>query len=105
MKGFKFIIIILSIFFTIGYGIAFFHIAKEFNIPFYIAAPNSTFDLTIKSGKEIPIEIRSEDEVLYINGLDDSGEIKSVRIASPGSNAFNPAFDVTPVHAITHGRK
>ena len=76
-------------------------LAKEFNIPFYIAAPDSTFDHNIKSGKNIPIEHRSEGEVLYISGEDESGNIRKIRIASPGSNAFNPAFDVTPHKYIT----
>jgi len=66
-------------------------LAKENNVPFYAAAPVSTFDLSIRSGKEIPIEERSEDEVLY---LDDR------RVAPKGSRAFNPAFDVTPARYV-----
>jgi len=69
--------------------------AKEFNIPFYVAAPTSTIDLNCKSGKDIPIEERSEDEVLYQTGPDEEGKIRKVLICSPGSNALNPAFDVT----------
>lgn len=76
-------------------------LAKEFNIPFYIAAPNSTFDSKIKTGKDIPIEERSEDEVLYISGEDQDGILRKIRIASPNSTAYNPAFDVTPVKYIT----
>jgi len=62
-------------------------LAKENNIPFYVAAPLSTIDVSIKDGTEIPIEERSEDEVLYFRG---------VRIAAAGVKACNPAFDVTP---------
>ena len=76
-------------------------LAKEFNIPFYIAAPMSTFDDNILEGKDIPIEERSEDEVLYISGEDAEGIIRKIRIASPNSGAYNPAFDVTPVKYIT----
>ncbi len=76
-------------------------LAKEFNIPFYIAAPLSTFDNKILTGKDIPIEERDENEVLYISGEDKKGEIHRIRIASPGSKAYNPAFDVTPVKYIT----
>ena len=75
--------------------------AKALGIPFYIAAPLSTFDLNCQSGKDIPIEERSQDEVLYAEGPDDSGVIRKIRIASPGSQAFNPAFDVTPAGLIS----
>jgi methylthioribose-1-phosphate isomerase len=61
-------------------------LAKENNVPFYIAAPISTFDLSISSGEDIPIEERSAEEVTHIQG---------VRIA-PDVNAAHPAFDVTP---------
>jgi S-methyl-5-thioribose-1-phosphate isomerase len=62
-------------------------LAKENGIPFYVAAPISTFDMKIKDGNSIPIEERSEDEVLFLN---------ECRIAPKGSKALNPAFDVTP---------
>jgi len=61
-------------------------LAKENNVPFYIAAPISTFDLSIASGEQIPIEERSSEEVTHIQG---------VRIA-PDVPAAHPAFDVTP---------
>jgi len=61
-------------------------LAKENNVPFYIAAPISTFDLSIPDGDHIPIEERSSDEVT---------QIKGVRIA-PDVHAAHPAFDVTP---------
>ena len=62
-------------------------LAKENNVPFYIAAPISTFDLTIPSGEQIPIEERSSAEVTHIQG---------VRIAPADVAAAHPAFDVTP---------
>ncbi len=70
--------------------------AKEYGIPFYIAAPTSTFDPSCKTGKEITIEERNPDEVLYQTGLTEDGKVKKVLVCSPGSEAFNPAFDVTP---------
>ena len=76
-------------------------LAKEFGVPFYVAAPSSTFDLNCASGKEIPIEERSQDEVLYQTGPDSNGNIVKVQVTSPGSSALNPAFDVTPAKYIT----
>jgi methylthioribose-1-phosphate isomerase len=61
-------------------------LAKENNVPFYIAAPISTFDLSIPDGEHIPIEERAAEEVTHIQG---------VRIA-PDVHAAHPAFDVTP---------
>jgi methylthioribose-1-phosphate isomerase len=65
--------------------------AKEHGIPFYVAAPKSTFDLTHKS-TDIIIEERNPDEVTRIN---------SRRIAPEGVKALNPAFDVTPLKYVT----
>ncbi|ADI27560.1 S-methyl-5-thioribose-1-phosphate isomerase [Geobacillus sp. C56-T3] len=67
-------------------------LAKSFDIPFYVAAPLSTIDLTTKTGADIPIEERHPDEVTHIAG---------VRIAPEGVNVYNPAFDVTPNELIT----
>lgn len=72
------------------YGLAI--LAKAFNIPFYVAAPSSTFDFSIESGKDIPIEERSSKEVTHIGGQ---------QVAPAGINVFNPAFDVTPNEYIT----
>ncbi len=66
-------------------------LAKENNVPFYIAAPVSTFDLSISSGDHIPIEERSAAEVTHLQG---------VRIAPDGVHAAHPAFDVTPARYI-----
>jgi len=75
--------------------------AKEFGIPFYVAAPSSTFDLDCKSGKDIPIEERNEAEVLYQAGITEKGKQERVLVCSPGSKALNPAFDMTPAKYIT----
>jgi S-methyl-5-thioribose-1-phosphate isomerase len=75
--------------------------AKEFGIPFYVAAPTSTFDENCLTGNDIPIEERSQEEVLYQTGPDKNGEMHKILVCSPGSEAYNPAFDVTPAKYIT----
>ncbi len=67
-------------------------LAKENWVPFYVAAPMSTFDRAIRTGKEIVIEERSEDEVLKVGNC---------RVAPKGSKALNPAFDVTPARYVS----
>ena len=67
-------------------------VAKHFGIPFYVAAPISTFDFSTKTGKDIVIEQRAEEEVTMV---------KDIRIAPIGSRALNPAFDVTPAELVT----
>jgi methylthioribose-1-phosphate isomerase len=67
------------------YGLAI--IAKEHGVPFYVAAPFSTIDLTLEKGEDIPIEERSADEVLYVQGK---------AIAPKGTKAAHYGFDVTP---------
>ncbi|MFZ4399485.1 MAG: S-methyl-5-thioribose-1-phosphate isomerase [Bacteroidales bacterium] len=76
-------------------------VAKTFGIPFYIAAPLSTFDINCQSGDDIEIEERSEDEVLFQTGINDNNELTKILVCSPGSKAFNPAFDVTAASYIT----
>lgn len=71
-------------------------LAKENNIPFYVAAPSTTIDINCPSGDKIPIEERDEDEVLRMFGLDEDGKISKIRISPLQSKAKNPAFDVTP---------
>jgi len=66
-------------------------LAKENGVPFYVAAPASTFDLSMKDGTRIPIEERPQDEVLTIDG---------VRISPARAKALNPAFDVTPARYV-----
>jgi S-methyl-5-thioribose-1-phosphate isomerase len=75
--------------------------AKYFDIPFYIAAPSSTFDKNCPSGKEIPIEYRSDDEVKMMEGIDSTGNLNKITVANPSSEALNPGFDVTPADLIT----
>ena len=67
-------------------------LAKAHKIPFYIAAPSSTFDLKTKTGKDIPIEQRSADEIRFYNNK---------QITPDGVDIYNPAFDVTPAENIT----
>jgi methylthioribose-1-phosphate isomerase len=67
-------------------------LAKENNVPFYVAAPVSTFDLTLKSGDFIPIEQRSAEEVTHVFG---------VPVAPENIAVQNPAFDVTPARYVT----
>ncbi len=67
-------------------------LAKEHNIPFYVAAPVSTFDFTMESGFDIPIEERDASEVAHFAGM---------RTAPEGVDVFNPAFDVTPNSLVT----
>jgi methylthioribose-1-phosphate isomerase len=72
------------------YGVAV--LAKENNVPFYVAAPISTLDLTLASGEEIPIEERAAKEVTHVQG---------VHVAPDGIKVANPAFDVTPNRYVT----
>lgn len=72
------------------YGVAV--LAKENNVPFYVAAPISTLDLTLADGTQIPIEERSAAEVTHVQG---------VRVAPAGTEVRNPAFDVTPNRYVT----
>jgi methylthioribose-1-phosphate isomerase len=67
-------------------------LAMENGVPFYVAAPTSTIDLSISSGEAIPIEERSPEEVTHIKGIP---------IAPQGSHVANPAFDVTPHRYIS----
>jgi methylthioribose-1-phosphate isomerase len=67
-------------------------LARAHGLPFYVAAPLSTLDLATPTGREIPIEERSSDEVTVIAGR---------RIAPLGVRALHPAFDVTPAEYVT----
>lgn len=72
------------------YGVAL--AARRHGIPFYVAAPVSTFDLSLESGAQIPIELRAEQEVRAGLGRD---------LVAQGVRCLNPAFDVTPADLIT----
>lgn len=76
-------------------------LAHRHKIPVYVAIPLSTIDWQLESGLEIPIEEREESEVLGAWGVNKRGKREYVRIASPGSGALNPGFDVTPAELIT----
>jgi methylthioribose-1-phosphate isomerase len=67
-------------------------LAKENNIPFYVAAPLSTIDMSVQNGDEIPIEERNAEEITTIRGI---------RVAPEGVQVYNPAFDCTPSRYIT----
>ena len=67
-------------------------VAKENGVPFYVAAPFSTIDLSLSDGKQVPIEERSGDEVKFVRGQ---------RITRRGVAVANPAFDVTPARYVT----
>ncbi len=67
-------------------------LAKYHNIPFYVAAPLSSFDFQLENGSNIVIEERDPEEVLSVAGK---------KIAPDGINAMNPAFDITPNELIT----
>jgi len=75
--------------------------ARDNGVPFYVALPSSTIDWTIADGAAIPIEERSEDEVLKMPGRLPDGSVAVVEIAAPGSGAANPGFDVTPARLVT----
>jgi S-methyl-5-thioribose-1-phosphate isomerase len=75
-------------------------LAHENGIPFYVAAPSSTIDLTCRSGDDIPIEERDEDEVHFVSGRV-GGKVARVRVSPKEARAGNPAFDVTPARYIT----
>jgi len=76
--------------------------AKDNQIPFYIALPLSTFDFDSCDGvKEIEIEMRSEDEVHIMRGVDTQGNPQEIRITPKDAKAINYGFDVTPSRLIT----
>jgi len=72
------------------YGVAL--LAKAHGLPFYVAAPKSTFDMSLASGEAIPIEQRDPSEVTHAFGF---------RTAPEGIAVYNPAFDVTPHELVT----
>ena len=76
--------------------------AFDNGVPFYVAMPTPTLDWTLQDGvAEIPIEERTSDEVNYIAGLCDDGQIRRVQVTPPGSASANYAFDVTPARFVT----
>ena len=76
--------------------------AYDNNIPFYVAIPEGTLDFEIKDGvRDIPIEMRSEDEVKYIRGLNSEGKVDELLIMPKTSNAVNYGFDITPARLVS----
>ncbi len=67
-------------------------LAKEHGVPFYVVAPDSTFDFSINTGGDIPVEERPDEEVIYFSGK---------QVASSDTNVWNPCFDITPGGLIT----
>jgi methylthioribose-1-phosphate isomerase len=75
--------------------------AHAAGVPFYVAAPASTFDAGTPSGEAIPVEERAAEEVLFVDGADEEGLPGRLRLAPKGTRAVNPAFDVTPASLIS----
>lgn len=81
-------------------------LAKHHGVKFVVAAPRTTIDLSTETGKDIKIEQRASSEVTSITGAraggdgDDRLELETVKIAAPGINVWNPAFDVTPFNLV-----
>jgi len=75
--------------------------ARDNKIPFYVALPSSSIDLSISNGlKEIVVEERSQDEVIHISGMT-RGEIQTVRLCPDDTKAVNYGFDITPAKLVT----
>jgi methylthioribose-1-phosphate isomerase len=76
--------------------------AKDNGVPFYVALPSSTFDFSVSDGVlEIPIEERSSDELVYMEGLNEHGQIEKIRICPQTTTGVNYGFDVTPARLVT----
>ncbi len=75
--------------------------ARDNEVPFYVSLPGSTIDWTLDDGMDIPIEERSQDEVLWVPGKTKEGRFERVRIAPEATTAANPAFDVTPAALVS----
>jgi methylthioribose-1-phosphate isomerase len=76
-------------------------LAAAHGVPFYVAAPMSTLDPRCPNGDAIPIEERSHAEVGMAHGIDEGGELRTVRVAPAGVEARHPAFDVTPSRLVS----
>ena len=76
--------------------------ARDNGVPFWVALPSSTIDWRISDGlREIPIEERAQSEVTTVTGRGLDGTVATVRVTPSGSQAANPAFDVTPARLVT----
>lgn len=76
--------------------------AYDNEVPFYVCAPSPSIDWAMEDGlTEMPIELRSADEVTRLTGITDTGKVETITIVGPGTSARNDAFDVTPREYIT----
>jgi len=76
--------------------------AHDNGVPFYVAAPSSSIDFTIRDGlQEIPIEERHSKEVTHLTGETEHGALATIRVTPSGTGALNPAFDVTPARLVS----
>ncbi len=76
--------------------------AKDNNVPFYVALPLSTFDTNCCHGiEEIDIEMRSDDEIHFIRGIDAQGVVQTVRITPQYAHGRNDGFDITPSRLVS----
>ncbi len=74
--------------------------ARDNDVPFYVAAPESTIDRSTTESRAIPIEERDSREVLNATGRNAAGQQDSIAVAPEATTAFNPAFDVTPARLV-----
>ncbi|MCE7999534.1 MAG: S-methyl-5-thioribose-1-phosphate isomerase [Rhodobiaceae bacterium] len=75
--------------------------AFDNDVPFYVALPHTTIDWALDRGADIPIEERNAREVIHVSGLTAEGQVQEVQVSAAGSEAANPAFDVTPARLVT----
>jgi methylthioribose-1-phosphate isomerase len=75
--------------------------AHESQVPFYVAAPESSIDWAMAHGDQVPIEERDGREVTHLTGVDDAGALHTVRVTPEGTRVLNPGFDVTPAKFVT----
>ncbi len=75
--------------------------ARAAGVPFYVAAPGSSIDFSVERGAGVPIEVRSPRELTHVAGRAADGREETVAVVGEGTDAWNPAFDVTPAELVT----
>ena len=75
--------------------------ARDNKVPFYAAVPSPTIDWSLQDGSLVPIEERAGDEVRQLTGVNERGDVGSVRIVGGETEVANPAFDITPARLVT----
>ena len=75
--------------------------AKDNNIPFYVALPSSTIDWNLDKGSDIPIELRSGDEITTITGPTKNDILETISLTADTTQALNYGFDITPARLVT----